>query len=321
MIRNMDFESYFRNKIESMLITASWVEQVHKMLGLECVSQVWGDKPEWYFWIDAAPGVYALVFEKGEIIESAGQSLMLGQFALKCYPHSGSDVFNNFSPQEQKTVACDWFDETRTPRLEARGNIPEAYFTVGSISLLLDAAETAAVFSFDSLDVLRWVVVNGVADLPEADDNSREKIVVRSLPGWRIGYPFFDCLIGLYAFYAKQFPAFCGATRSSGFECILDPSQALKSRRCDDSEQWSASVLFFAATDPAKQVELLWRAHLDSTEKIVFEHNMRCAAGKPTISNGNPQVAVNPLWRELAHTDLKSELGSTCGCCGHDYHC
>jgi hypothetical protein len=52
----MDLDSFFRNKVESLLITASWVEQVQQMLDLKGVSQVWGDRPEWYVWVEDAPG-------------------------------------------------------------------------------------------------------------------------------------------------------------------------------------------------------------------------------------------------------------------------
>ena len=109
---NMDFDSFFRNKVESMLITASWVEQVKKMLGLTRVSQVWGDRPEWCIWIDGAPGAYALVFEEGETIQAAEQTLALGQFAVKCYPYVGATVFDSFSPQEREMVTSDLFDHT-----------------------------------------------------------------------------------------------------------------------------------------------------------------------------------------------------------------
>ena len=90
---NMDLDSFFRNKVESMLITASWVEQVQKMLDLVGVSQVWGDRPEWYVWIDGAPGAYALVFEQSGTIATADQVLNVGQFVVKCYPYLTASVF------------------------------------------------------------------------------------------------------------------------------------------------------------------------------------------------------------------------------------
>ena len=90
----MDHDSFFRNKIESMLITASWVERVQKMLDITGVSQVWGDAPEWYIWIDGAPGVYALVFDDGRSFDALDHTLHQGQFAVKCYPYATAGVFD-----------------------------------------------------------------------------------------------------------------------------------------------------------------------------------------------------------------------------------
>ena len=313
----MDFESYFRNKIESVLITASWVEQVHTMLGLNRVSQVWGDKPEWYFWIEGTPGAYALIFESGDQIDYGGQTLLQGNFGLKCYPGIESDVFKTLSPQEQELRLSKRFDKTGTPRQEYRADLPEAYFTVGSISLILNAADSAAGFSFDSLDLIRWKLVETTVGRHVFEDNARDKDVIRSLSGWRIGYPFFDCLIGLYAFYAKQSPAFWAATRSPGFECVLDPVQGMESRPCDDVRQRSASVLFCEPADTAEAVEHLWRAHLDAAEEIVFEQQLGHSPGRSAKSGGDPYMTVNPLWQALAHSELRSSLATTCGCCDH----
>lgn len=317
----MDFDSFFRNKVESMLITASWVEQVKKMLGLTRVSQVWGDRPEWYIWIDGAPGAYALVFEEGEIIQAAEQTLALGQFAVKCYPDVGATVFDSFSPQEREMVTGDLFDHTHTPKLEATSAVPEAFFTVGSISLILDAAETAAMFTFDSLDFLRWSLLNQIFRQENCLYDAHDKKVIRNLPGWQIGYPLFDRLISLYAFHSKRSPTFIGATQSPGFECIVDINQTPQSQACDETKQWSTSVLFLNAADTDAMVNATWRAHLDSKEQIVYEQNFRNPTDNPKKENiGRPQVGINPLWWELAHSDLKSELASPCGCSDHEHH-
>ena len=176
----MDFDSFFRNKVESILITASWVEQVQKMLDLNGVSQVWGIRPEWYIWIDGAPGVYSLVFEEGETMEAADQTLILGQFAVKCYPYVEAGVFDAFSPREREMITGNRFDHTHTPRLEAREGIPEAFFTIGSISFMLDVSGTVAMFTFDSLDLLRWSVISATIN---QKNRLYQKSIVRNIPG------------------------------------------------------------------------------------------------------------------------------------------
>jgi hypothetical protein len=313
----MDLDSFFRNKVESLLITASWVEQVQQMLGLKGVSQVWGDRPEWYVWIDGAPGVYALVFELGEAIQASNQTLYLGRFAVKCYPYVSAGVFEAFSPREREMVNSDLFDHTHTPRLETQQEIPEAFFTIGSISFALDAAETVALFTFDSLNFLRWTAStgkNGTANhLPE-------KSRIRNIPGWQVGSPLFDRLVSLYAFYSKQPPVFVGATRSPGFETIIKPHQTPASRVRADIQQWSTSVLLANPADTNTWVDTLWRSQLESDEQIVFEHACTHPACSHPAGNGLPPVGINPLWWNLAHADLKSQLASTCGCEDHEHH-
>jgi hypothetical protein len=55
-------------------------------------------------------------------------------------------------------------------------------------------------------------------------------------------------------------------------------------------------------------------------EKIVCEHACSHSACNHFVNDGMSQVVINTLWWNLAHTDLKSELASTCGCENHEYH-
>ena len=313
----MDLDSFFRNKVESLLITASWVEQVQQMLGLKGVSQVWGDRPEWYVWVEDAPGVYALAFEQGKLIDTADQSLHTGQFAVKCYPYVSAGVFEAFSPREREMVNSDLFDHTHTPRLETQHEIPEAFFTIGSISLIADAAERFALFTFDSLDFLRWSALSAESD---SANHLPEKSRIRDIPGWQVGYPLFDRLVSLYAFYSKQSPAFIGATRSPGFETIIDTHQTPVIRVCADIQQRSTSVLFVNSNDTRTWVDTLWRAQLENEEQVVFERECSHCACHLFTEDAMPHVAINSLWWDLATADLKSELVSTCGCEDHEHH-
>lgn len=320
VVANMDLDSFFRNKVECMLITASWVEQLQKLLDLKGVSQVWGDRAEWYVWIDGAAGVYALVYEEGEAIQAADQTLYAGQFAVKCYPYVSAGVFDAFSPQEREIVNSDLFDHTHTPRLEARQEIPESLFTVGSISITLDAAETVAMFTFDSLDFIKWSILAAKTGQRNGLNDSHKKRIIRNIPAWQISYPLFDCLVSLYAFYSKRPPAFIGATRSPGFETNIDIDQTPAIRVCADVQQRSTSVLFVNSCDSDAWVDTIWRADFDPEEEIVFEHACLHSACNHFVVDERPPVVINSLWWDLANADLKSELASSCGCEDHEHH-
>ena len=312
-----DLESFFRNKVESLLITASWVEPVQHTLNLKAVSQVWGDKPEWYIWLDHAPGVYALVLEDTTTVEVADMTLFMGHFAIKCYPHVDDSIFTAFSSQEQEMAASDLFDETHTPRLEARGGIPETFFTVGSVSMMMDDAETLALLSVDSLDVLRLWSQDASENQIGPVANTEDEFITRDVPGWQISYPLFDRLVSLYAFYSRQPPVFIGATRSAGFEYLLDAEQNLTCRSSAASQQLAASLLFHNTSHAKSLVDTLWQAPLGPEEKILLMRRLPAAFNKQLILSSPPEIPINALWWELANTELKSELTSTCGCCDH----
>jgi hypothetical protein len=261
--------------------------------------------------------VYALVFEEGETITASGQTLNVGLFIIKCYPYITASVFETFSPQEREILTSDWFDSTHTPRIEVRQDIPESLFVVGSLSFITDADEKIAMFTFDSLDSLKWSMLKTKID--EKNGPFKES-VIRHIPAWNIGYPLFDRLISLYAFYSKRPPAFIGASRSPGFDCIIDTQQTPKNRVCQDAQQRSASVLFVNPPDTDTWVDNLWRAHIDPEEKIVWEQTCLPSACHHTAGNGFLPLAINSLWWGLAHSDLKSELASTCGCEDHQHH-
>jgi len=41
----IECESFFQNKIDSMLVTTSWVDELKDLLEMEAVSQIWGKVP------------------------------------------------------------------------------------------------------------------------------------------------------------------------------------------------------------------------------------------------------------------------------------
>ena len=190
---NIDFDSYFRSKIESLLIKSSWVKAVQDLLALEAVSQVWGDRPEWYFWIKGAPGIYSLALVDAEISDIDGQKPILGQFFIKCYPYPGSREIGCFSAEEQSALNSDIFDSTHTPRIEAKSQIDDSWFTVGSISLLQWTNEQRVMLTYDSLE---HIITCQLKFSKNGDETGLE--VIRNVPGWEMGYPLFNCLIGLF---------------------------------------------------------------------------------------------------------------------------
>jgi hypothetical protein len=311
-----DFDSFFRNEIESVLIKSSWVNAVQEKLSLEAVSQVWGERPEWYFWIGGAPGVYSLALADAELVEESPHQATLGRFTLKCYPYPQGEAVKGFSSEEKAAVNSHLFDSTHTPLFEARERIQAHWFTVGSVSILLDAACQATLLTYDSLER----IVTSHMPLPaNSVDNTQTDI--RNIAGWEIGYPLFDCLVGLYSFYISDAPCFAGATRSPGFKYVLAGDASMECRPSRSNRHQAFSVLFLGSKTGNGQAEAFWRRRLDPEERVAYSGTFSQAVKSALAVPEMPPATVNPLWWDLPHGGYKSELTSTCGCADNNHNC
>ena len=80
-----------------------------------------------------------------------------------------------------------------------------------------------ACFTLESLDSLRCVYPEETVldfDLIGKSRCYRKGEIGRSVPGWQLGYPVFDRLLSMYAFYSKTKPVRVRITRSPGFEYV-----------------------------------------------------------------------------------------------------
>jgi hypothetical protein len=319
---NIDLQSLLRNKIDNMLITTSWVEKVKKMIGLEAVSQIWGEKPAWYFWISQTSGVYSL-----ELCETSNDmweddQLACGMFAIKCYPYSDKQAFTNFSLEEQALVKSDLFDHTHTPRFEQKKRIPNSLFNVAALELTIDSEDGLALFSFEALDSMQSY--NGLENDPSFSEINNEKQYspgekTRDVPGYDLGYPLFSSLLSLYSFYSKTTPVRVLLTRSPGFKYLCSPQEKTHCLDSNDICFYSLIVLFSDNKKKSTNEDKLIEARLkESDGEVVYDQNFTCSH----LSCNLFPFVTSPLdgkWWSLATADYKSDLGSTCGCgdCHH----
>jgi len=303
-----------------MLVTTSWVEKVKGMIGIEAVSQLWEDKPAWYFWISQAPGVYYLQLE--EIFDEYWESddLASGVFTIKCYPHTQGKVFQSFSFEEQSFINSNFFDHTHTPRFEDKEKIPKTLFNVATFELTIDSQENLALFTFEGLDSMR-ISYNQetLQTYPEIKKEKRYKAGEkgRDVPGYELGYLLFDRILSLYSFYSKTKPARVLLTRSPGFEYVYDSNHTFQ---CVDTDDITINMLLFAKNSGKKTVKgdkLIEKRLKEGRHKVVFDQQFQCGH---LHNNKNLSVLKTPLnnqWWSLAEADYKSELASTCGCSDH----
>lgn len=318
-------ESFFQNKINSMLVTTSWIDALKDRLGMTAVSQIWGNVPAWYMWLSDAHGVYRLQLADA-INEESNPANKQGFFSIKCYPFDNTPMFYTFSYEEQLLSRSDLFDDTHTPRFEEKERIPDTLFNVAAMEYRVNQDDTMACFTLESLDNLRCVYPEETVlnfDLIKKKHCYKKGEIGRSVPGWQVGYPVFDRLLCMYAFYSKAKPVRVRITRSPGFETIHTGNHRFECLDAPDIRRLTASVFFVSPNhhdrgghvnkpdilEPEEepgQVEILMDrefpcGHLHLSEKTA---SFQMVAGTP----------LNPLWWSLAETEYTSNLASTCGC-------
>ena len=320
----IDFESFFRNKIDNMLVTTSWVEKVKEFIGLKAVSQVWEDKPAWYFWILQAPGAYYLQLEEAFDESWESDDLAGGIFTIKYYPFKQEKVFQSFSFEEQSFIQSNFFDHTHTPRFEHKEKIPKTLFNVATFEFRVDSQDNVALFTFEGLDSMRIsynqkTLQSYPAINKEKQFKAGEKD--RDVPGYELGYLLFDRLLSLYSFYSKTKPARVLLTRSPGFEYVYDSTRTFQCVDTDNLSIYMLNVLF--AQNSGKKIvkgeELIEERLKEGPHEVIFDQKYQCGHFHHSQNLIPLKTPLNEQWWSLANSDYKSELASSCGC-ESDHH-
>ncbi len=320
----IDFESFFRNKIDNMLVTTSWVEKVKELIGLKAVSQVWEDKPAWYFWILQAPGAYYLQLEEAFDESWESDDLAGGIFTIKYYPFKQEKVFQSFSFEEQSFIQSNFFDHTHTPRFEHKEKIPKTLFNVATFEFRVDSQDNVALFTFEGLDSMRIsfnqeTLQSYPAINKEKQFKAGEK--GRDVPGFELGYLLFDRLLSLYSFYSKTKPARVILTRSPGFEYVYDSTRTFQCVDTDNLSIYMLNVLFVRNSGKKidKSEKLIEERLKEGRHEIIFDQKYQCGHFHHSQNLISLKSPLNEQWWSLADSDYKSELASSCGC-ESDHH-
>jgi hypothetical protein len=300
-----------------MLIVSSWSEQFRADIGLKGVSQVWGGPPAWYIWLADAPGVYHLALMEALEEGQKGEVLCKAVFAVKCYPDPGAACFQSFSFLERTLIQSNFFDETHTPVFECREQIPPDLFNVAMLEVTMDHGAQRAAFCLETLDTLRSrYVAKTDQTFPVMGLGRQFDVgeVDRDIPGLKIAYPLFDCLMCLYANAGKRAPFQVQCSRTPGFEVAIahgkmsaNPNEAINGYRL---------AVFYAGADRNDQRNKA-PTKIDSGEyrnASFYERIFPCGHFHDDEADGNLPISLNREWWSLAHKQYGSELASSCGC-------
>ena len=314
----IDIQSFLSTRIDGMLITASWVDKVKLLLGLQGVSQVWSETPTWSFWLTESPGPYELVLESIDQDKDTNSAIASGQFLVKLFPHPNGSAFAGFSREEQELVSSDLFDETNTMRFEARNRIHPHLFTIASIGISLpEKDDTGGLFTLEAPEVSRWSIrqheksesAHRAATIGIAQGN-----VIRNVPAWDLARCLFDRVVSLHAFAAEARPCRVVATSSPGFEVIQDDKGLITVEETSHIQLRTLSVLFASAnsSDMSDMANILEQdtARPDCEILLDWQSACTCHSAPPP----KDQDLVSEWWWRMAETERVSHHGSTCGC-------
>lgn len=283
------------------------------------MSQVWVERPAYYFWLTNAPCAYLLALEDSFSETSGQSSRTVGVYSLKSYPFRNSGLFNQFSKEEQLLVQSDVFDGTNTPRFERLRNIPDHYFNVGTIELAYSSESPSELIeiSAESLGLIKTLHINDPLS-GETAKNGTKGSFIREVPGWTLTHRLFDSLCLIHSFHYGKTPLTAVLSESAGFSLVCeDPWGPVSCVNDESSRLISISVNYYEdkPITPDDDSGIENESLLDGDFRLMIDsmpdpHKLQ-EAGHGVFAN--PE-AINPLWWTIAHEDFKCNLNTPCGC-------
>jgi hypothetical protein len=300
-----------------MLIVSSWSERFRSDIGFTGVSQIWGDRPAWYFWLADSPGAYQLEMMHTEEDTDPREDRYTAAFKVKCYPYQDRSAFQSFSFFERELVKSKLFDSTNTPVFEHRGEIPDDLFTVGTVEISMDLTGHKALFFFESMAHIRTRFAQQTQQTFQMINLNRtfeKQEVDRNVPGFQIGSRLFDCLLCLYANAHKQPPVNIRFSTSPGYEFIVKDGH-VHARETNDIKGFRLSM-FYSVAGPGSYPDI--NASIGNSEEgredIIYDRRFSCGNFHESKDEEKLPVTLNRKWWSLAHMHYESELTSSCGC-------
>lgn len=280
------------------------------------MSQIWGSVPAWYFWLEHAPGVYQLEMIHAENDPDDSKDKYSAEFRVKCYPYADQNL-TVFSFLERTLISDGFFDHTNTPKFEFLKNIPEDLFTVATISVDMDSNGRSAVFCFESMEHLKTIYDREsfqLFDLIDQEHLFKKGEVDRNIPGLKIGYRFFDCLLSLFANTHKIPPREITCIQTDGYEILINGSD-IKAVKTDSFSGYALNVSFLKIDSSILNSNPMNGNMTEPSEdRCVYQKFFDCGHFHENETENGIPFKFNPQWWSLAHSHYKSELASTCGC-------
>jgi hypothetical protein len=311
--------SIIRERLDSLLITASWFPDLKNVIGLQGVSPVWQDNPAYYLWLKGVPCVFQLECDEAHYESGHDEKLICSVFSVRSFPFRNTELLPGFSASEREILNSPVFDGSNTPSFDHLQDLDKNLFLVSRIEWICPESASWNMFSMNALDlsvIRRGSIPTDPLNLsfePFSD-------VLRRVPSWEISLPIFDVLNTLHVFYSRQKLRNLRVVSRNGLEYVISPdgkAELVENRVIKDLE---VETLFMderlfekerPKNLPGKRLET------DPGEIIldrIFEWTDRLDGG--FILEGSKNE-IGRKWWAIGETHFDAPVSSLCGC-SHD---
>ena len=295
------------------------MDSVRKKLMITGVSQVWDDRPAWYFWIRDASGVYELELEDTAVASPKDVEWRQAALRLKCFPNVHGDLFDSFSFEERSLIKSPFFDATHTPCFEYRQHIPPNLFTVAALDYTIDHEDTVAAFTLESLDTWQTTFNCDTSihfPLLGRSMAFKKGAIDRRVPGTRVGSVFFDRLLCLFSAFSKRPPEQVYTTSSNGFEYLCNRSGHLACVESSANRRTQVTVLYALSDTPLARCRVIELAAFLGSRSgdLIYDRTLSGHHSHLQSRRAENCPPLNGQWWTLAREEHCSGLASACGC-------
>jgi hypothetical protein len=203
------------------------------------ISERWIGPPAWYLWFDDFPGSFLLEIREAcllpEVPVQQGQAsgnpaVSRGILGIKYYPDiNDQQALRGFSRAERELRTSDCFDETGTPDFDHVRNIPDTFFDIGAMEVLVGEGRRFAVLSLHAPSV--WQVYKIDKRTTSTSHTVFQKALDREVPSWFWSWFLFDRLFAAFCFVYKVIPVYVDLLEQDGKIFIVDHENHLADQK------------------------------------------------------------------------------------------
>lgn len=202
------------------------------------ISERWIGPPGWYLWFDDFPGSFLLEIREACLLSevpvqqgqaSGNPAVSRGILGIKYYPDiNDQQALRGFSRAEREIRTSDCFDETGTPDFDHACHIPDTFFDIGAMEVLVGEGRRFAVLSLHALSIWRLYKID--KRTTSTSLTVFQKVLGREIPSWPWSWFLFDRLLAAFCFACRVVPTHVDLLEQEGKVFLVDSENDVTER-------------------------------------------------------------------------------------------